>query len=231
MQNVFGICVFCHWLNDFIIFIHYSLVFALFVRTANDIDISDVGSYPATLTQSLHDRIIRNGPNQISIEFPITNDRSFSSFYYTKQMSIGEEIQREWLVYSKMLDSVHCFCCRIFAPTVVGIASAKGVNDWRHLTDRIKHHKCSASHLKNLTKWKTMSVQSSSTIDNQLLQHFKNEKERLKQVFRRLISFILFFARQNIAFTGSSSSIHDINGKNGNILQLIHTVARKLPFK
>lgn len=36
---------------------------------------------------------------------------------------------------------------------------------------------------------------------------------------------MLFLARQNIAFTGTSSNIHDESGKNGNFQQLVHTVA------
>lgn len=57
------------------------------------------------------------------------------------------------------------------------------------------------------------------------MAEYQKEKIRLKEVFKRLIAFVLYFARQNIAFRGSSSNIHDADGKNGNFHQLIHTVA------
>lgn len=47
----------------------------------------------------------------------------------------------------------------------------------------------------------------------------------MREVLKRLIAFVLYLARQNIAFTGSSSNIHDPTGRNGNFHQLIHTCA------
>lgn len=79
-----------------------------------DIDFSDVANYPSDLTQHFLERIIRTGPFQIVISFPKSNGRSFSEFFYTKNMKNGEKVKRDWLIYSKILDAVHCFCCRIF---------------------------------------------------------------------------------------------------------------------
>lgn len=56
-----------------------------------------------------------------------------------------------------------------------------------------------------------------------LIKLFLQEKERLREVFRHIIPFILFSAKQNIALTGSCSNIDDSNGKNGNFQQLAHT--------
>lgn len=70
--------------------------------------------FPPIMTPDLREKILRKGPIQIVTEFPATNGRSFCQKYYMKQMPNGEQVKREWKVYSKSLDSIHCFCCRIF---------------------------------------------------------------------------------------------------------------------
>lgn len=101
------------------------------------------------------------------------------------------------------------------------------MNDWKHFSDRIKSHEKSALHLQNYATWKAFCVldQNEKSIQNQLNKQIQDEKNRLRDVFKRLVAFILYFARQNIALTGTSSNIYDPSGKNGNFQQLIHTVS------
>ncbi|XP_055308842.1 zinc finger MYM-type protein 1-like [Sitodiplosis mosellana] len=192
-------------------------------------DISDIMNYPVNMSQTLLERIIRTGPVQVVIAFPTTNCRSFSESYYTKKMLNGDTVNREWLIYSKGLDSVHCFCCRLFQQNQVdtGFASINGTKDWRHLSTRIKEHELSTLHIQNYTKWKSFlsRISENKTIDSELFKQIQQEKERLKDVFKKIIAFVLFFARQNIAFTGSTSKLHDSSGRNGNFQQLVKTVA------
>lgn len=142
-------------------------------------------------------------------------------------MPNGETVKRDWILYSRILDAVHCFCCRIFAPSSSVFSSINGFKDWTHLTRNIKIHEVSTIHIENYVKWKKLSktFANEKCVDNQICLQIHAEKERLKLVFKRIISLILYFARQNIAFTGSSSNLHDISGKNGNFQQLVHTVA------
>lgn len=197
---------------------------------ATDLDITDVMNYPVNITQTLLERIILTGPIQVqAITFPATNGRSFSESYYTKKMSNGENVKRDWLIYSKGLDSVHCFCCRIFQQNQgdTGLASVNGIKDWRHLSARIKDHELSALHIEKYTEWKSFlkRISGNKTIDSDLFKQIQQEKERLKEVFKRIKAFVLLFARQNISFQGSTSKLHDSTGRNGNFQQLIKTVA------
>lgn len=141
-------------------------------------------------------------------------------------MPNGEKVKREWLIYSEKLDAVHCFCCYLFDNADTGpLSSLNGYEDWKNLARTMKIHETSQKHLKNYADWKIVSNQISNqkTVDKHLLSQMQAEKERLREVFKRFISLILYFARQNIAFTGSSSNINDPMGKNGNFIQLIHT--------
>lgn len=148
-------------------------------------------------------------------------------------MPNGEKVKREWLIYSEKLDAVHCFCCYLFDNADTGpLSSLNGYEDWKNLARTMKIHETSQKHLKNYADWKIVSNQISNqkTVDKHLLSQMQAEKERLREVFKRFISLILYFARQNIAFTGSSSNINDPMGKNGNFIQLIHTLSEFDPI-
>lgn len=105
-------------------------------------DTSDIANYPTILTLDFRERVVREEPTQIMISFPKTAGRSFSSSYYSKQMPNGEQVLRDWLLYSKILDAAFSFCCRIFGNNIgdVGIGSSKGFRYWAHLSRTVKLH-------------------------------------------------------------------------------------------
>ncbi|XP_058749729.1 uncharacterized protein LOC131622707 [Vicia villosa] len=69
------------------------------------------------LSNDLRDELLRNGPIR---DVSIVNDpkdtfgRHFSPSCYIRYCSNGEEQDRNWLVYSKELDRVLCFWCKLF---------------------------------------------------------------------------------------------------------------------
>lgn len=205
------------------------LLYFIIPIAINDIDLSDVVNYPDILTPDFREKIVHVGPIQIKMSFPSTNGRSFSESFYTKRMANGEDVRREWIVYSRTLDSVHCFCCFLFGENqnVSGVSSKNGISDWKHLSTRISEHEHTKQHMKNYAEWKLLEnrISNKKTIDLEIRNQMKEEIEKLRQVFKRIVPLILFFARQNIALTGKSSNIRDSTGHNGNFQQLIHTIA------
>jgi hypothetical protein len=80
--------------------------------------------------------------------------RRFSARFYTRILSNGEECDRDWLVYSKELDRVYCFSCKVFAKGHrKGQLANDGFNDWTHLSERLKEHETSVDHVINMTTW------------------------------------------------------------------------------
>nr|AWA44684.1 hypothetical protein SS27B03_000004 [Saccharum spontaneum] len=67
--------------------------------------------------------------------------RRFSSLFYNRILSNGESCDRDWLVYSKELDRVFCFSCKLFTKEHrKGQLANESYNDWAHLGKRLKKH-------------------------------------------------------------------------------------------
>ena len=81
--------------------------------------------------------LVEKGPKRdISIEYgPYdTHGRRFAASLYTRILPNLERCDREWLVYSKELDNVFCFCCKLFKKgNAKGNLDDKGYRDWHNV--------------------------------------------------------------------------------------------------
>lgn len=83
-------------------------------------NLSDPANWPQLLTKAVQYEIVKIGPLRIdNYDFPVTTyengqKRRFTTNYYYRQLSNGDVIDRKWLVYSKIKDSVYCFPYFIF---------------------------------------------------------------------------------------------------------------------
>lgn len=115
------------------------------MNTVNDYDMTDIGCWPEIINNCFKKELIKLGPIQIkNYNFPqseINGElRRFNPTLYDKRLDNGDVIRRNWLVYSKFKDRVFCFCCRHFDSNSIVNSGRNGINDWRHIGERLKSH-------------------------------------------------------------------------------------------
>ncbi|XP_039688548.1 zinc finger MYM-type protein 1-like [Medicago truncatula] len=150
------------------------------------------------------------------------SSRRFTANLYTRTLSNGEKCDRDWLVYSKELDRLFCFCCKVFKRgTGRGQLANEGFSDWSHVFVRLKEHEARLEHIKSMTNWYELRQRMNSfqIIDKTTQKLIEKEKDHWKSVLKRIIAIVKFLVKHNLAFRGSVDKL-DEDG-NGNFLGLI----------
>jgi len=104
----------------------------------------------------LRDLLVEKGHIKvIDMDFPKDKySRHFSSSNYIQKLPNGEKNERKWLIYSRDLNRVFCFCCKLF--NVVSCTSKlanEGSKDWRNLSAKLKSHEITNEHITNMNAW------------------------------------------------------------------------------
>jgi len=70
-----------------------------------------------------------------------------------KKINNGEISYRRWLVYCEYVDKLYCFCCKLFKSSTssnLNFLAGEDLNDWKHISQRLKKHESSAKHMTNM---------------------------------------------------------------------------------
>ncbi|XP_021979341.1 zinc finger MYM-type protein 1-like [Helianthus annuus] len=168
--------------------------------------------------------LVTKGPKRdMDVKAPVDKfGRHFSNTIYTRILSNRETCYREWLAYSKKLDKLFCFCCKVFRTGhPKGGLDDEGYKDWRHASGRLKEHEVGLEHFKNMNEWFELRqrLKCKETIDKVAYEQFKKEKDYWKQVIIRIVALVKFLAKYGLAFRGTNEKLYKKG--NGNFLGLV----------
>jgi hypothetical protein len=192
------------------------------------LDLNDPANW-GNMNTNLRDLIVMKGPvRENDVVFPkdVTN-RHFSSIHYVRRLPNGEKQDRKWLIYSKSLDKVFCFCCKLFKNEGIRTQLAHdGVNDWKNIGEKIRMHEVSCDHINNMSRWIEMELrfEKRETIDKSVQEQINRDREHWRQVLLRIISVVKTLAENNLAFRGDNEKIYQEN--NGIFLSIIQMIAQ-----
>ncbi|XP_022893928.1 zinc finger MYM-type protein 1-like [Olea europaea var. sylvestris] len=184
------------------------------------------------MNTNLRDLIVMKGPvRENDLTFPKDGaNRHFSSTHYVRRLPNGEKYDRKWLIYSKSLDKVFCFCCKLFKNDGIRTQLAHdGVNDWKNVGEKLKIHEASCDHINNMNKWIEMKLrfEKTKTIDKSVQEQINRDREHWRRVLLRIISVVKTLAENNLAFRGDNEKIYQEN--NGIFLSIIQMIAEFNP--
>lgn len=149
------------------------------------------------------------------------------SMIFRKHLS-GEQVKREWLMYSPSTGNVYCFPCILFDETHNGGTKlSEGFSDWKNATQRLKMHEDSTTHrtcVETLINRRRMQGQ----IDNSIRIQFSQEQEYWINILGRIVSVIKFLSSRGLAFRGDNELLGSQH--NGNYLGILELIAQFDPF-
>ncbi|XP_050548537.1 uncharacterized protein LOC126910199 [Daktulosphaira vitifoliae] len=193
----------------------------------DEIDYDDPGKWQ-NITDKLRVYLLENSSSKIiNYNFPSNDEgRKFSISHYNRIMGNCEKLVRNWLLYSKSLNRVFCIYCRLFSSNSTSSLASEGFSNWKQISERLKKHELSISH--NIAQEKGLQLRMRFnlhiTIDNAIQRNVNIEKERWRNILKRIIACIEFLAEHNDSFRGTSSKLYTAN--NGKFLGLLQMIAK-----
>jgi hypothetical protein len=159
-------------------------------------------------------------------KYPINEKRHFSRKFYIQKMPNKECVDRHWLIYSQLIDSAFCFCCKLYGKSSVVQLANEGCNNWKHLGGKLEKHKLTPERIKNMNTWLEALrwMSRNDGIDNVMLEQIKKEKLYWHAFLTRILAVVQYLAENNGAFCGKTKKLYQLN--NGNFLGLIEMLAK-----
>ena len=200
------------------------------------IDASKNDDFPTSIVNSeIKKAIIAAGPKQPEGSFPknlLQSGRLFSTNYYHYVTQSGLKLRRYWLfIKTSTMDRIYCQPCLLFSHENASPGTSDslqnpwgttGLNDWRHLLQRIRSHESSTHHAEACVIYEQW--RNRRTIEEALHESLLKKTNFWQNVLKRPVNVTLMLAKCNLPFCGSSEELSKDN--KGNFLSIIQLLAK-----
>lgn len=208
-------------------------------------NLEDPGTWPSKISDNLRQKIVSSYAGFSTIQsltkcFPKdVNGKNFQdSLLYKKTADerTRKQFPREWLIWSKTKETLHCLPCTIF-PDTTNDTSASRLSQlskdgfsprekaWKRLYNILPKHENSSEHRKNYLLWKTLQTSLRGFgVDNNLQHLIQCEAEKWRAILQRILDTTLFLASRGLAFQGENTEIGNVH--NGNFLGILELIGK-----
>ncbi|KAM4115680.1 hypothetical protein ACJW30_04G169000 [Castanea mollissima] len=146
------------------------------VQTCNERE--NINDQPNYIPTNIFDP--KNGPIRVDdLNFPIDkNSRHFSSTHYIRKLPNGEKHDRKWLLFNSKSNTNQ-------------LANG-GTKDWKNISSILKNHETTNEHITNMNTWIDLELRllKNKTIDRNVQEQIKKEKDHWKKVLLRIIAVV-----------------------------------------
>ena len=140
---------------------------------------------------------VRRGSEMLPLQFPNdSSNRAFPVSLLCSKLPNGEDVPRDWLVWSKSKQALFCFPCRLFTQSstvnrsLLALSTGYSKNNkWKKLYVKIPEHQESMNHKRCYVAWRNLQkiIGCSATIPLQLHRSIQNEAAVWKQLLHRFL--------------------------------------------
>lgn len=187
------------------------------------LNIFEISNWPDPMTDKLRIEFLKHKLKSDKIN---TSSAEKGKKYFYRLLPNGEIVYRKWLIQSEITNKLYCFVCKLFNNRTQSNALMNGLNDWKHVGDRLKEHETSQRHYECIMKMNLLinGMEHENLINQTCIKIQNKEIEKLKNVLKRVVEIILFLTSRNLAFRGNSDKLYE--PQNGNFLGLIELLAK-----
>lgn len=192
---------------------------------------NDLGLWPKIIPENVCDYWLKRGSAECrhcdgdfkeSAVKELNRTRHCTKTLFTRTHSLsGQEINLNWLCYSKTTGQVYCFPCKLLSK--VQSSFTTGFNGWKNARYVIESHSRSDQHRKSMVDMIYRKT-AGARIDSNLVQQYESDCEYWQAVLRRCVDVLKLLCERGLAIRGKDEVIGSAhNGNYLGILELLST--------
>lgn len=146
--------------------------------------------------------------------------RFISKSMFKRKMINGEEVDRNWLVFSPKTKNIYCAVCKLFSASSDQFVC--GFSDWKNASARISSHESNNSHFESLFAWSSRSKKH--CLETTFCKTYEQECQYWQNLLQRVVDVIIFLGQRGLALRGQNETIGSV--ENGNYLGILELLAK-----